>query len=267
MLDSTQRTTAAELLWAAERDLAPIGPLTETFPGIDVVDAYEIQLINIRRKLADRRPGARPQGRPVLPGHAADDGRRRARLRSPARLDGAVAEDTPIPAGRYCYPRIEVEIGYVLGSRPARRGLHRGRRAGRDRVHRAEPRADRQPDHRLADQAGRHDRRQRLLGRGDPRRRAQDARRAGGGRRRPERHRRRAVPGGRRGGRPSAATPARCSATRPPASPGWRGRWPTSGSSSRPGTSILPGSCTRAIDARPGIDFRAEFAGLGTVTA
>ena len=52
MLDSTQRATAAELLWAAERDLAPIGPLTETFPGIDVVDAYEIQLANIRRKLA-----------------------------------------------------------------------------------------------------------------------------------------------------------------------------------------------------------------------
>ena len=52
MLDSTQRATAAELLWAAERDLAPIGPLTETFPGIDGVDAYEIQLANIRRKIA-----------------------------------------------------------------------------------------------------------------------------------------------------------------------------------------------------------------------
>ena len=52
MLDSTQRTTAAELLWAAERDRAPVDPLTETFPGIGVVDAYEIQLINIRRKIA-----------------------------------------------------------------------------------------------------------------------------------------------------------------------------------------------------------------------
>jgi 2-keto-4-pentenoate hydratase len=30
---------------------------------------------------------------------------------------------------------------------------------------------------------------------------------------------------------------------------------------------IIPGSCTRAIDARPGDAFRAEFAGLGTVTA
>jgi 2-keto-4-pentenoate hydratase len=62
MLDSTQRTTAAELLWAAERDLAPIGPLTETFPGIDVVDAYEIQLANIRRKIT---AGARVRGHKV----------------------------------------------------------------------------------------------------------------------------------------------------------------------------------------------------------
>ena len=59
---STLRTTAAELLWAAERDLAPIDPLTETFPGIDVVDAYEIQLINIRRKIA---AGARVRGHKV----------------------------------------------------------------------------------------------------------------------------------------------------------------------------------------------------------
>ncbi len=29
---------------------------------------------------------------------------------------------------------------------------------------------------------------------------------------------------------------------------------------------ILPGSCTRAIDARPGDDFVAEFDGLGSVT-
>jgi 2-keto-4-pentenoate hydratase len=30
---------------------------------------------------------------------------------------------------------------------------------------------------------------------------------------------------------------------------------------------VLPGSCTKAVDARPGSTFRAEFAGLGTVTA
>ncbi len=32
------------------------------------------------------------------------------------------------------------------------------------------------------------------------------------------------------------------------------------------GDIVLPGSCTRAIDARPGDDFLAQFAGLGTVS-
>jgi 2-keto-4-pentenoate hydratase len=31
------------------------------------------------------------------------------------------------------------------------------------------------------------------------------------------------------------------------------------------GDIVLPGSCTRAIDARPGEEFHAEFAGLGSV--
>jgi 2-keto-4-pentenoate hydratase len=115
MLDSTQRTTAAELLWAAERDLAPVDPLTETFPGIDVVDAYEIQLINIRRKIT---AGARVRGHkvglssPVMQQMMGVDEPDYGHL-----LDAMVlAEDTPIPAAGYCYPRIEVEIGYVLGS-------------------------------------------------------------------------------------------------------------------------------------------------------
>ena len=33
----------------------------------------------------------------------------------------------------------------------------------------------------------------------------------------------------------------------------------------RAGDVVLPGSCTRAIDARPGDNFVAEFAGLGSV--
>ena len=33
----------------------------------------------------------------------------------------------------------------------------------------------------------------------------------------------------------------------------------------RAGDIVLPGSCTRAIDARPGDKFVAEFAGLGAV--
>src|ERR1700729_3753021 len=115
MLSSTQRTTAAELLWAAERDLAPIGPLTEAFPGIDVVDASEIQLGNIRRNNA---AGARRRGHkvamssPVMQQMMGVDEPDYGHL-----LDSMILrQDAPIPAGGYCYPRIEVEIGYVLGS-------------------------------------------------------------------------------------------------------------------------------------------------------
>ena len=115
MLDITQRTIAAELLWAAERDLALVDPLTESFPDIDVVDAYEIQLINIQRKLA---AGARVRGHkvglssPVMQQMMGVDEPDYGHL-----LDAMVLPGTaPIPAAGYCYPRIEVEIGYVLGS-------------------------------------------------------------------------------------------------------------------------------------------------------
>ncbi|MGH3439532.1 MAG: hypothetical protein ACRDRN_24130, partial [Sciscionella sp.] len=52
MLSTQQRRDAAERLWAAERDRAPIAPLTESFENIDVTDAYEIQLVNIARRRA-----------------------------------------------------------------------------------------------------------------------------------------------------------------------------------------------------------------------
>jgi 2-keto-4-pentenoate hydratase len=116
MLDSTQRTTAAELLWAAEQDLRPVDPLTEMFPGIDAVDAYEIQLINIRRKIA---AGARVRGHkvglssPVMQQMMGVDEPDYGHLLDSMVLAGGAE---PIPAGAYCYPRIEVEIGYILGS-------------------------------------------------------------------------------------------------------------------------------------------------------
>ncbi len=51
MLAQSDRMVAPELLWAAERDRVPMAPLTSTYPGIDVEDAYEIALHNIRRRV------------------------------------------------------------------------------------------------------------------------------------------------------------------------------------------------------------------------
>lgn len=263
MLDSTQRTTAAELLATAERDRAPVAPLTETFPGIDVVDAYEIQLVNIRRKLA---AGAQVRGHkvglssPVMQqmmgvdepdyGHLLDD--------------MVLGEDAQIPAERYCYPRIEVEIGYVLGAPlPGADTTEADVLAATEYIVPSLELIDsRITDWRikLADTI------------------ADNASSAG------------VILGAAR------KTPAELAAAgvdladieavlysggdeiargntsavlgNPTACVAWLARKVADfGVKLEAGHLILPGSCTRAIDAVPGTSFHAEFAGLGTVTA
>ncbi|SUA41457.1 2-hydroxypent-2,4-dienoate hydratase [Nocardia africana] len=59
--DAVRNELAAELA-VAERDRVPIDPLVTRYAAIDVVDAYEIQLINIRQRLAD---GAKVVGHKV----------------------------------------------------------------------------------------------------------------------------------------------------------------------------------------------------------
>ena len=62
MLPVEVRERLAADLAEAERSRRPMSPLTDAHPDIDVVDAYEIQLINIRQKVAD---GARIIGHKV----------------------------------------------------------------------------------------------------------------------------------------------------------------------------------------------------------
>ena len=52
MLSDAVREALAADLAEAETTRVPLSPLTVAHPGIDVVDAYEIQLINIRRRLS-----------------------------------------------------------------------------------------------------------------------------------------------------------------------------------------------------------------------
>ncbi|MGW5453656.1 2-keto-4-pentenoate hydratase, partial [Nocardia sp. NPDC003979] len=51
MLSPTVRSELAEELARAEQDRVAVPPLVDRYPGIDVVDAYEIQLLNIQRRL------------------------------------------------------------------------------------------------------------------------------------------------------------------------------------------------------------------------
>src|SRR5918996_2483014 len=62
MLSVEVRDELAADLAQAERSRVAIDPLTSDNPDIDVVDAYEIQLINIRQRVAE---GARVIGHKV----------------------------------------------------------------------------------------------------------------------------------------------------------------------------------------------------------
>ena len=164
MLPGAARVELAADLAQAERSRSPIAPLTAGDPDIDVVDAYEIQLINIRQRVAE---GARVIGHKV--GLSSEAMQKMMNVDEPDYghlLDEMeVFEDEPGQGGQ-----LPLSAGRGRGRvhprrRPAGRGLHRGRRAGRDGGVRAVDRADRHPDHRLEDQALRHHRRQRLVGR------------------------------------------------------------------------------------------------------
>ena len=158
MLSVQVRDELAADLAQAERSRVPIAPLTDGNPGIDVVDAYEIQLINIRQRVAE---GARVVGHKVGLSSAAMQQMMGVDEPDYGHLldEMQVFEDRPVPADRYLYPRVEVEVGFVLADDLPGASVHRGRRAGGDGGVRPGDRVDRFPDQRLEDQAVRHDRR------------------------------------------------------------------------------------------------------------
>jgi 2-keto-4-pentenoate hydratase len=112
VLSEQQLSEIADRLRAAERDRAPIAPLTESYPGLVPADAYAIQLRNIRRRTA-----------PVV-GHKV--GLTSAAMQQMMNVDEPdyghlladmrVAEDVLADAGRYCYPRVEIETAFILGA-------------------------------------------------------------------------------------------------------------------------------------------------------
>jgi 2-keto-4-pentenoate hydratase len=115
VLTADQRELAAKALWEAERTREPIGPLTIDHPGIDVVDAYQIQLINIRRRLAAGR---------LVRGHKV--GLSSKAMQEMMGVDEPdyghllddmfVFEDQEVDTAQLCQPRVEVEVGFILGA-------------------------------------------------------------------------------------------------------------------------------------------------------
>lgn len=115
MLTVATRDQLAADLAQAERSREPIAPLTAAHPDMDVVDAYEIQLINIRQRVAE---GARVLGHKV--GLSSKAMQQMMGVDEPDYghlLDEMqVFEDTRVKAARYLYPRVEVEVGFILSA-------------------------------------------------------------------------------------------------------------------------------------------------------
>jgi 2-keto-4-pentenoate hydratase len=102
----------ADRLYAAERDRVPIAPLVEAEPDLVAADAYEIQLHNVRRRggtVVGHKVGLSSLAMQQMMGvDEPDYGHLLADMR--------LSETEPVDAGRYCFPRVEIEVAFVLGA-------------------------------------------------------------------------------------------------------------------------------------------------------
>jgi 2-keto-4-pentenoate hydratase len=106
---------AAALLYTAYIGLVPIRPLTECYPGLAVADAYAIQQVNLSRRLRDGRTqvghkiGLTSEPMQTLLGVSEPD-------------FGYILDDLVLsngaaaPAARFCAPRVEPEVAFLLGA-------------------------------------------------------------------------------------------------------------------------------------------------------
>ncbi|BBZ57408.1 2-keto-4-pentenoate hydratase [Mycolicibacterium phocaicum] len=113
MLSDNVRAELAAALAQAERSRVAMTPMTDDHADIDVIDAYEIQLLNIRQRVAE---GARVVGHKV--GLSSEAMQKMMNVDEPdyGHLldDMQVFEDKPVLTSNYLSPRVEVEVGFVL---------------------------------------------------------------------------------------------------------------------------------------------------------
>ncbi|BAL87132.1 putative hydratase/decarboxylase [Actinoplanes missouriensis 431] len=112
MLSDDDCARIADTLWAAERDRAPIPPITRERPDLTADDAYRIQLLNIGRRaepIVGHKVGLSSAAMQQMMGvDEPDYGHLLADMR--------LREDEPADARRYCYPRAEIEVAFLLGA-------------------------------------------------------------------------------------------------------------------------------------------------------
>ena len=114
MLSKADRSKAARILLAAERERKPALQLSKTFPNITIEDAYAIQSEVTKLKVA---AGHRVRGHKV--------GLTSKAMQQSSQIDEPdyghlmdymfFADGAKIPFERYIVPRVEIELAFVLG--------------------------------------------------------------------------------------------------------------------------------------------------------
>lgn len=104
---------AADLLYAAQSGRAPIDPLTERFPDLDVEGAYAIQQVNLSRRLRD--------GQSLVAHKIGLTSEPMQKLLGVDEPDfGYILDDmllsngAAVAASRFCAPRVEPEVAFLL---------------------------------------------------------------------------------------------------------------------------------------------------------
>ena len=114
MLSPQERERAADILIKAENDRVQATLLSETFPLIQIEDSYAISSLVAQRKIA---LGAKLIGHKV--GLTSKAMQASSKIDEPDYghlLDNMlIAEGAKVPHNRFCKPRVEVELAFVLG--------------------------------------------------------------------------------------------------------------------------------------------------------
>ncbi|MET8249328.1 fumarylacetoacetate hydrolase family protein [Streptomyces sp. NPDC005202] len=112
-MDAVAQAEVADLLLSAYKTRVPVNPPAEKYDDLTLDDAYEIQLLQIRRRLA---AGATIKGHKV--GLSSPAMQRQMGVDQPDYghlLDDMFwLEHLPIPADRFLQPRVEPEVAFVL---------------------------------------------------------------------------------------------------------------------------------------------------------
>src|SRR5277367_3782161 len=116
MMSQADRSKAADILMAAEKERKQAVQLTKTWPSITMEDAYAISTEVANRKI---KAGAKLIGHKV--GLTSKAMQRSSQINEPDfgfLLDSMmIADGASVPHENFCLPRVEVELAFVMGKK------------------------------------------------------------------------------------------------------------------------------------------------------